>query len=295
MKIIGGPFSEIPMMKDENGKICNLPDIRYIGSGRAALYIILIHIRKLSFSNTVWLPAYYCDVAREVARSLGFMVKYYSVTYSLDHYSADTSKIRFGDIVVFLNYYGFSEKILQKQMKTLKTKGCILIEDITHSLLSNNISDFSDYYYGSLRKWSGFVTGGVLSGANLSIESNYDADDELVHHMDSFIEEYRAYMRTGMGDREYFSNCFYEAELIINQNYKKDGVHENDLIAMKHWDIDKVISKRIQNARYLLKYIKNKNVFIFDKISPGDVPFFFPVYLKNRKEVCALKSEAKRS
>ena len=76
--------------------------------------------------------------------------------------------------------------------------------------------------------------------------------------------------------------------MIINQNYKKDGVHENDLIAMKHWDIDKVISKRIQNARYLLKYIKNKNVFIFDKISPGDVPFFFPVYLKNRKEVCAL-------
>lgn len=275
MKIIGGPFAEIPMVKEENGKMCNVQNIKYVGSGRTALYIILMNVRKLDGSNIIWLPAYYCDVAREVAKELGFLVKYYSVTYKSGGYSVNTSNIGAGDIVVFLNYYGFSEKRIQDKMINLKKKGCILIEDITHSLLSDNISDFSNYYFGSLRKWSGFITGGLVSGEGLSMADDYTVNDDLVIYVGSFLEKYKDYMNTGIGNREYFSNCFYKAEVLMNSKYKNCGVYERDLIAIKYWDVYRVISKRIQNAYYLLEHIKNKDIFMFDKISPGDVPFFF--------------------
>ena len=53
---------------------------------------------------------------------------------------------------------------MKKRLLNLKEKGGIIIEDVTHSLLSvKQYHDFSDYLVASLRKWGPLLDGGFCS------------------------------------------------------------------------------------------------------------------------------------
>lgn len=286
MKIIGGPFSTVDTCREQNILKVYDKEMSLVGSGRIALYIILNSILKnKNVNRTIWLPAYYCNIGWEIANNLGFIVKYYPVMYEDGRYCIELSNVNAGDVVLFLNYYGFNQKHVQEKLKEVKQRGCTLIEDITHSLLSDNKSCFSDYYFGSLRKWTGVFTGGLLYGDDLN-NSSKTANNELVLHYKSFMEDYHEYLNTGFGNRDYFRECFYKVEQIISGNYEDKAMYNRDIKLIGKWNIRRVISKRIQNAQYLIDSIKNKNVLMFDSISNGDVPFFLPIYIEKRDLVC---------
>lgn len=288
MKIIGGPFSDVRKMENQLNKNMFGKDMVFMGSGRSALYTILsVIISCNESSNVIWLPAYYCNVGWRIAKEIGFEVKYYSVVFENMQYNIDISDVAEKDVVLFMNYYGIKQSNILKEMKILKQKGCILIEDITQSLLSDNKSDFSDYYFGSIRKWMGIYTGAVLYGNNI-YECNIKIEEcsELVRHCESFFDEYRNYLDSGIGNRKYYGGCFYKCEKIIDAHYKDMGISNRDKNLILKWDIDFVISRRIRNANYLIDNIKNKDVLMVNELVSGDVPFFLPIYLKDRASVC---------
>lgn len=289
MKIIGGPFSKVPIKNKYSSFDINDNKLYFVGSGRIALYVILVSIlQEHSANNVLWLPAYYCDMGYQIALKLGYIVKYYSVIFKNDNYTIDLANTSDGDVVLFLNFYGFSQKQMQEEIKKSKKKGCIIIEDVTQSLLSNNKSDFADYYFASVRKWTGVLTGGIIYGKGLGKYINKDVNLELVNHNKSFFEDYQNYLITGEGDRKYYSSCFYESELMIDSNYDKLAMYQPDIELLRKWDVELVKSKRIQNADFLIRNIKNKDVLMFNEVKKGDVPFFLPVYLEDREAVCDL-------
>ena len=56
---------------------------------------------------------------------------------------------------------------MEEYIKRFKEKGKIIIEDITHSILSEKrYSEYSDYLVGSLRKWFPISTGGIVVNRN---------------------------------------------------------------------------------------------------------------------------------
>lgn len=289
MKIIGGPFSKVPIKNADGLFEINDKNLYFVGSGRIALYIILVSIlQEHTVSSILWLPAYYCDLGWHIASQLGYIVKYYSVIFKDGNYTINLSNASEGDVVLFLNFYGFSQKKIQDEIRKNKKKGCIIIEDITQSLFSNNKSDFADYYFASIRKWTGVFTGGVIYAKGISKYLNQDVNLKLVNHNKSFFEDYQNYLITGEGNRKYYSSCFYEAELMINSNYVKLAMYQPDVELIGKWDIQLVISKRIQNAECLIRNIKNKDILMFKEVKKGDVPFFLPVYLEDRDSVCEL-------
>lgn len=287
MEIIGGPFSSVPI---ENK--CGLLDIKdknlcLVGSGRIALYVILLSILQEHKANRVlWLPAYYCDMGWYIASKLGYRINYYPVMYKYGRYNVELSTLSEYDVVLFLNYYGFGQNQILDEIRKLKKKGCIIIEDITHSLLSCNISDFADYYFASIRKWTGVFTGGLIYGEGLSKYINNDVNLDLVRHNKSFFESYQNYLVTGEGDRRYYGFCFYKSELMIDSNYEKLAMYQPDIELVNRWDVELVISKRFENATYLINNIKNRDILIFNEIKKGDVPFFLPIYLEDRDSTC---------
>ena len=90
-------------------------------------------------------------------------------------------------MILYLNYYGFSQNQLMDEINKYKRKGCIIIEDITQSLLSNNKTNFADYYFASIRKWTGVFTGGLVYGKGLDKYINQKVNFELVNHNKSII------------------------------------------------------------------------------------------------------------
>lgn len=287
MKIIGGPFSSVPIKKGYDLLDANNRNLYLVGSGRIALYVILLSIlQEYKANGVLWLPAYYCDMGWHIASNLGYAVKYYPVIYKDGRYNIKLSTISKGDVILYLNYYGFSQNQLMDEINKYKRKGCIIIEDITQSLLSNNKTNFADYYFASIRKWTGGFTGGLVYGKGLDKYINQKVNFELVNHNKSFFDDYQNYLITGEGNRNYYSSCFYKAELMIDSNYEKLAMYQPDIELVNECDIELVISKRIQNAEYLISNIKNKDILMFNEIKKGDVPFFMPVYLEDRDSVC---------
>lgn len=287
MKIIGGPFSEIPMLNEKNILEVDTNKIYFVSSGRVALYLILDSILKeRTSSNIIWLPVYYCDVGWKVASILKFDIRFYDVVFEAGDYHTDLSMVTSGDIVLFLNYYGIEQIDILKNVQMAKKKGCIVIEDVTQSLLSEKKSNIADYYFASLRKWTGMITGGVIYRGILKTKINKLTNIELVRYYKSFIKEYRDYLNSGLGNRIYYSNCFYKTELMIDSDYVNHSMDEKELDEIQMWDKNYVIEKRVQNANFLIDNLKTKDVLMFDNLKKGDVPFFLPIYIKNRNIVC---------
>src|SRR5699024_2694708 len=85
------------------------------------------------------------------------------------------------DLFFALNYFGIDESI-DPFIERFKQMGAVIIEDITHRLLSNHSHNkHSDYLVASLRKWFAIPTGGLLVAKDGFISLRPDKDSsELV-------------------------------------------------------------------------------------------------------------------
>lgn len=128
-------------------------DNKFTLSGRTSIYYVLENIISENKIKKAYLPSYSCDSMAQPFLDLGIEVVYYDVYYNKGlKYNINFDE----DIDIFLamNYFGYSSTNMDIYIKKFKEKGKIIIEDITHSILSSKIySEFSDYLVGSLRKW----------------------------------------------------------------------------------------------------------------------------------------------
>ena len=264
---IGSEFHKMPI---ENGQGLLYPRPgSLVFSGRTAIEAVL---QKLPDAhNTALLPSYGCDSMIVPFRAAGINVKFYQVNWD-DGLKVETDER--ADILLWCNYFGF--KIEMPDFDG------VIIEDITHSLLSDAPSHpHSDYLVASLRKWEPVNCGGYCSvkmDGTTPPENFIKEKTEAMELKTEYLEDLDAEKKPK------FLKMFGESNHWLAENYSGLSIDPWSRAYIKHADIEKQKRIRRENAKTLYEGLKGKVQFMFP-IEDMDCPLFVPILLPNRDKV----------
>lgn len=266
MNEIGGEFWEIPISKNENNIFPN--NTQWYLSGRNALCSI---IEQIGDKHTVAIPSWCCDSMIEPFINAGYEVHFYPVIWD----GQVKQKITLDcDVLLELDYFGYSTN----SAKNYNYNG-VIIRDLTHSILSGAPKK-ADYYFGSLRKWCGFPTGGFAwanDGTELKVDKT--TNGEYIHLRKIAMEQKNEYIHGKRGDKQ-FLQLFKQAEELLSANdTPASGI--SDINKAKQLDVKTIKNQRRSNAEVLISSLNE--LVMFPQVNSTDCPLFVPIIVPNGK------------
>lgn len=265
---IGSEFWSVPLSQKQNNFFSD--DISWFLSGRVALKAIIKDIKKTKSIHTAALPSWCCDSMIKPFLDEGIEVIFYSVYVEDDELVQEFENIKNADVLFVMDYFGFS------RWSNRDFDG-ITICDITHSVFSGSQQN-ADYYFGSLRKWAGFYTGGFAYKTNgkLSIESELCSENYVKLREDAMKFKSK-YISGEVPSKEYFE-FFYRAEEIL-ETCGMSAASKRDIYCARNLDIEFIRMRRRENSQFLLDNFKR--IALFNKITDNDCPLFFPIIVES--------------
>ena len=258
-KEIGSEFWSVPV-KGENGLFPK--ETRWFLSGRSALSCILADIRKNTAAKTAALPAWCCDSMILPFVEAGFSLRFYPVYFENGQLVQALSAARGSDVVLVMDYFGYAGK-------TEAPKDAIVIRDLTHNIFSSAKED-ARYYFGSLRKWAGFYTGGFARG--LEMPDLPENEGYISLRAEAMAQKSR-YIQEKTDSKNYLA-VFGEAEEQLERCVPARAA-ERDIQLANTLDAEFIRARRRENAAILLDAFAD--MAIFPKLGEGDCPLFVPV------------------
>lgn len=265
MKEIGSEFWDIPAGTIENklfGKD-NSAKIKWYLSGRSALQAI---INSAEF-ETVSLPSWCCDSMIKPFADAGKKISFYPALKEIGNIATDA--------VLVMDYFGFTGH------SELYNYHGIVIRDLTHSMFSHTYSD-ADYYFGSLRKWAGFYTGGFAFSEHgiISAEKvNPEYAENYISLRKRAMAEKALYINGKTNSKDYLGIFGEAEELLEDCGIAAASKRDSKLAAML--DIGYIKSKRRENASVLLEALGD--VAVFSELGTDDCPMFVPICVPDGK------------
>lgn len=262
-KEIGSEYWDIPVTDKKNNLF---DDVSWFISGRAALDFILKDIlSRYENIENVALPSWCCDSMIEPIIRNNLKPVFYEVGIKDKRLYKSTDI----DVDVFINldYFGF------ECVDSFDNKS-IVIDDITHSIFNKDKTN-ADYYFGSLRKWAGFKTGGFAyckDGFNISDPDSTNI--EYVEKRKKAMNMKREYI-DGLRDDKKYLEIFKDGEDMLEYlyDYKAD---EDDIVKAMYLDIDLIKKKRKENADIIMKHFKDYCIFDDNEGCKLFVPIIVP-------------------
>lgn len=268
MREIGSEFQYI---RPDNGRGLAYPRPgSLVFSGRTAIEAVLM---KLPEARTALLPSYCCDSMIVPFRAAGIDVDFYKVEWDSGLKIEIDGK---ADILVWCNYFGFHYPMLDFDG--------VIIEDITHSFLSNfTFHPQSDYLVASLRKWNPILCGGYCSIEAEGVEP----PEKFVENKKMAMELKTEYLEDlDKGKKSKFLQIFSDSNHWLAENYSGFLIDSWSRDFLKNIDIEKQRRIRRENAKILYEGLRNRVRFMFPE-SDMDCPLFVPILIPNRDEVRA--------
>ena len=265
-KEIGSEFHSIPF---EDGRGLTLPRRgSLVFSGKTAIEAVL---KRMPDASTALLPSYCCDSMIVPFRDAGIEVCFYDVIWDqgLKIDIKDSA-----DILLWCNYFGYRNEMPQFEG--------VIIEDITHSLLSKSPShNRSDYLVASLRKWEPVNCGGFCS-----VVADYPSPpDEFISLKNSAMELKAKYLSDHDEEKKpQFLSMFARSNHWLAEHYSGLSIDQWSREYLDHVDIEGQRRKRRKNAKTIYEGLKGKVSFLFPEVDM-DCPLFVPVLLPDRDEI----------
>ena len=264
---IGSEFWSVDLSEKDNSIF--LYNFSWYLSGRNALKAIISDIKRKIKFKSVAMPSWCCESMIKPFIDFGIEVVFYPVLLNNGKLEQDLSDVDKQSVLFLMDYFGY-------------TTGCSynfngpIIRDVTHSIFSKKYSD-ADYYFGSLRKWSGFLTGGFAQGV-------YDNDIkstniEYVTARKNAMFQKQEYIN-GLRKDKGFLQTFACAEGMLDDD-KIFSADSNDVLLAKKLDVEHMKKKRRENARYLMEGLSD--IVLFDKLGENDCPLFVPILIPEQK------------
>lgn len=250
MREIGGEFWNVPI-SDKDNKIFP-EDTAWFLSGRSALSAI---IAENNFKR-VALPYWTCESIIKPFVNGKIEICFYD--------EEEIDAIANADAIVIMDYFGYTS-----HRCSVKKFDGIIIRDVTHSIFSAVYED-ADYYFGSLRKWSGFWTGGYAWGLKQKKENS---DKYFTQLRKTAMEEKESYIR-GLSENKGYLKIYDEAEKYL-ETCKIMGADPRDIRLAKFFDVDFIKTQRRKNAQILLNAFSD--IALFPELKDMDCPMFVPV------------------
>lgn len=259
-------------------------------SGRTAIDFVLGDISTPV--KSVYMASYCCESMLKPFEERNIQIEFYEVSCGKEGIQYTIDVERSCDVFFGISYFGFSGKAADLYMNIFKDKGSIVIEDITHRLLSD-VPCFrnADYSIASLRKWFPVPSGGLaiknngkFKKQNLKKSSNFvEIKVDAMRKKADYINNYKGQGNLRSSDKHVFMNLFSRFNDKLKDNYKGYEIDEFSKRYLLNVDVPNVQEKRRDNARFLYKALKN-HPFI-DFMIPfvdfeKDCPLFMPVLVK---------------
>ena len=258
-------------------------DYVFTFSGRTAIETVIEDIGDI---EKVYFPSYCCQSMLEPFEKRGINIEYYSVEMNnglqlILNIPPDC------DVLFLCNYFGFNTKYSQAEIKKFKARGGVVIEDITHSLLSvKQHNADSDYLIASLRKWGALLSGGFCSKktGEFRCKPKGIPDKEFLENKFNAMRLKAEYLKGLQKDKNEFLAMYMQSNRWVENNYS--GLYIDDYSAkiLNNWDIDRMRKTRINNAKVL--YNGLDSVSGIQMIFPEkhlDCPLFVPIVTCKQK------------
>lgn len=304
---------------NDNSEFWNLgKDTKFVLSGRTAIFYCLRNILFEKNVQKAYLPSYSCSSMAQAFIDLGIEVEYYDVYFNEElKYNIDLEND--SDIFFAMNYFGYSETNMEKYIKKFKEKGKIVIEDITHSILSEKrFSEYSDYLIASLRKWFPVSSGAIAVSCNkkFSIEIAKNTNQKMIDLKQSAMENKKQFMKQEKikshkdileidleknsklsnnkncelnknyieNKKEQFLKEYSESNKILENDYQNYSIDEESFKIVMGIDIEEIKQRRKENARVIYeKLSKNLKIrFLVNNLNEKDCLIFIPIILDNK-------------
>ncbi|MBR4031419.1 MAG: hypothetical protein IKJ07_01655 [Clostridia bacterium] len=268
-KEIGSEFYEL----QESLKAEHKDNIAYLLSGRTALRFIIDDICVNQEVRTALLPSYCCESMILPFVQAGINVHFYDVYFDHIDYPYENDS----DIVVLIDFFGYTIGENSEIARCEKHAGKIIIYDSTHKIDGNfEVESFADYSFCSYRKWfyCNFAKAVKHNGAFCK-QSNLYCNEHYISLRDEALYEKQKYIFGNSNDKESYQRKFALAEQILDNEYI--GFAGNPV----SFDIDEIITKRQENAKYLISQlitIPQINLWRKD-VMQNDSPMFVPILL----------------
>jgi dTDP-4-amino-4,6-dideoxygalactose transaminase len=265
----------------------------FTSSGRGAIKLLLESIKQ--DRKRALLPSYTCDSVLKPFKEAHYEMDFYLLDNDLSIRTNDfLRKIESYNpsIIFFQSYFGFDTlNNILPYYKSLKERGIVIIEDITHSWLSGINKTDSDYYIISFRKWMEIPDG----GAQISIDRQFEESSLEFEHTEVITLFSKAsqlkneYMNSGNEDlKDLFRPMFYRIEEILNTNTEVFRMSDMTATILNNADFELIKNKRRKN------YLRLSSMFpcvgdlapVFNSLEDGIVPLYFPVIVRNDREQC---------
>lgn len=293
MREIGSEFwlDRTPTINDEK-----IPDWLRVGedqclllSGRTSIDYVLEDIT--SNIRNVYMPSYCCESMLQPFLEKNIHVEYYDVVFNNDEgikYIIDFNKEC--DVFFATSYFGFSNTTMDFAIDFFSRKNVIVIEDITHRLLNEQMyNNNSHYCIASLRKWFSIPSGGIaIKNSGKFSTQQLKSSEKLVKTKIIAMKQKEKYIRDGMNknelirinDKAQFLKLFSEFNDNLKYNYQKMEIDKLSKGILLTYDIKEIRQKRCENAYVLYEATKEQKLIkpMFGRNDQvRDCPLYFPI------------------
>lgn len=267
-------------------------DRKLLFSGRTAIDFVLQDIKKKI--NTVYIPSYCCSSMLQPFIDRNIDIEYYDMKIDSHgiNYIIDFQKEV--DLFFAISYFGFSQSNMDTVITKYREKEIIVIEDITHRLLSqSNYSEAADYWIASIRKWIPIPSGGIaIKSTGLFLEQTITPPpNTVINNKIKAMKQKSKYMNTFFYQKKSaekvkkdFSQRYSKFANELNLDYKNYAIDKKSELILLAADINKIKKKRIENAQFLYNELKDcvKLKFLFKKLDcQMDCPLFVPIVIED--------------
>ena len=263
-------------------------DSTYTFSGRAAITLALQDIGKKKEIKKAYVPSYISFSMLQPFIQENIEYRFYNVDFQQGEVNYTLDKDYSCDVFFVADYFGTDNRRLKEYIDYYRKKGCIVIEDITHTLLNETAGcENVDYYVASLRKWFPIPAGGWLVKLKGAIQSKPDIDSEpAVEKLKVAMQEKGKYITGRLQDKISFLEKMtgFESDLVQLDPMLKIDMFSVDVL--NQLDIDIIKKKRKANAQILydkLSCIKGISFLNTEAEVKENVPFFLPILLEHEK------------
>ena len=282
------------LIKD-NSKFWNLgKDTKFVLSGRTAIFYVLKNILKHKKIRKVYMPSYSCYSMTQAFKDLEIEVEYYDVYFN-EAFKYNIDLENDSDIFFAMNYFGYSDTNMESYIKKFKEKGKIVIEDITHSILSKKrYSEYSDFLIASLRKWFPISSGAIAVNMKeiFNLELSENTNEALISLKISAMENKKNYINKyeknnlldSQKNKDIFLKQYSESNKILEKDYQNYKIDENSYKILMGIDIEEIIIKRRKNIKLIYEKL-SKNIkikFLVNNFKEDDCLLFVPIILNHK-------------
>ena len=283
-EIIGGEFDvDLQSLKYSHGGNVSLYGLYKYSSGRAALYHILLDVKKRYNITKVLLPDYLCSSVVIAAEKAGVEVVFYPLNDKLE-----LDEQHFANLyeekcaVLFINYFGLQD--LQNQVTYVRSlnKDAVIIEDDVQGFYEFQKELIGvDYKFTSLRKTFACPDGGLVKTENLLPELNTVNKFHQYKLAGSILKSLR---KPEYYDDAVYLSMFEKGESMIDDEIA-EGMSVMAVDIITKTDIDRLAYIRRRNAKFICDGLESLGLNTILPVKEDKTPLFVPVYLDDRNKV----------